>query len=721
MSFNRQSLLLTQKNELDSRISNSSNSNRSRNEERFFNRVNDINRDVFSEKVKAYIAEKQKTNNNDDSENQKNDEKYSDDENNKNYYFEKMRYMNYYESYNVSENDDNVVYLIISEVHFTFKCKQCDIIFSFNNKLHQYIKKCFIIKKIDIIFIKTRKLLNEIIILQNVLQKAFTIIDENTSQKTFFNNLKSFAKIYVIFTIKIIKTFFLYFIIEFTVNSVKNIDINYDFRDWEYIKVKITLSFYIKFDFECLNIDSDIILMNRDFFQTQTQFNIAIRKMTTFISIRELSINKHMFDEYIIVDMYLSEKNKDDNLIIIKIIRETHLIDDLKANMLIDNDCIDSKKIIVNSADDIAHIDSCDVIVAVNVKISRIIVQISVHARKTIVVSSQFEMTMSVHYIIILSDRDFLFESTNQLNLSLYAHLINVETHNIVIRNDENKVVQLSRNCRVDRMIEVNFLNVFLMKLKMHDLVIKSFKASSKYKSSWFKKIIVAFAVAVTVINVVIIAATSSMTLNTNLSASMSDYSKMTLSWNFSSKLIESWKSSTEKHFTIYMNVLEIVSNLWFITSITISIINVIVSNIIFDNVEKIILTNKVIIHRFNDEAVETFRNLINDYSDLFIDIDFVELSENNWMRILLKTNWEFRIFDKTKIYSLNAQDKTLVDVIFDQLHEIEKLSWTKNSTSFNYLVFCVWKIVNDEQKKRVIVDIRDLNIIIQSDVYSLS
>ena len=56
---------------------------------------------------------------------------------------------------------------------------------------------------------KARKLLIEIIILQNVLQKTFTIIDD--SQKIFIDVMKSFAEIYVIFIIKIIKAFFVFY------------------------------------------------------------------------------------------------------------------------------------------------------------------------------------------------------------------------------------------------------------------------------------------------------------------------------------------------------------------------------------------------------------------------------------------------------------------------------------------------------------------------------
>ena len=102
--------------------------------------------------------------------------------------------------------------------------------------------------------------------------------------------------------------------------------------------------------------------------------------MTTFISIRELDIVKHMSDEYAIINIYFFEKNKNDNSVIAKITREVYLINNLKINMLINNDCINLKKIIINKAKDTTYIDSCDVIIAADIRTSRIIVQISMQA-----------------------------------------------------------------------------------------------------------------------------------------------------------------------------------------------------------------------------------------------------------------------------------------------------------------------------------------------------
>ena len=91
-------------------------------------------------------------------------------------------------------------------------------------------------------------------------------------------------------------------------------------------------------------------------------------------------------------------------------------------------------------------------------------------------------------------------------------------------------------------------------------------------------------------------------------------------------------------------------------------------------------------------------------------------------MKISLKSDWETKIFEKVKVYSLKQKDRDLIDKTFDEFHKTGKFFWTIEFISFNYFLFCVWKInVNNERKDRVVVDIRDLNVIIQSNAYSLS
>ena len=136
----------------------------------------------------------------------------------------------------------------------------------------------------------------------------------------------------------------------------------------------------------------------------------------------------------------------------------------------------------------------------------------------------------------------------------------------------------------------------------------------------------------------------------------------------------------------------------------------------------KVMLSNEVNIHNLSEAVVRDFRSIVKVFLNLWKNIDFVEMNSVDWMRILLKSDWESRVIEKTKIYSLKSRNKQLVNNIFDELHRIDKLSWITKFTSFNYSFFCVWKTTsNDEKKNRVVVNIRDLNAITQFDVYSFS
>ena len=199
--------------------------------------------------------------------------------------------------------------------------------------------------------------------------------------------------------------------------------------------------------------------MNRKFQQSQTS-DLQIRKMITLISIREFEIFKHRTNEYVITSIYFSKKNKNENVVMTKITRKTHLVNDLKINILIDNDFINSKKIVIDVVKEVAHIKNCNVNINIEVKTVRSIVREKMHFRKTINISPQFEMIISIHHIAISANRNFFFES-DEFNFLLYAHIINAKIKDIIIQNDNNKIVHILRNCRLDHIMKFNYFNVF--------------------------------------------------------------------------------------------------------------------------------------------------------------------------------------------------------------------------------------------------------------------
>ena len=124
------------------------------------------------------------------------------------------------------------------------------------------------------------------------------------------------------------------------------------------------------------------------------------------ISIRNLNTTKYFSIDYIIVLIYFNNK-KNDKSIKIKIVKEIHLINELKINIFIDNDFIESKKIKINVINNFVYINNYEITIFLNVKTFRKIVHMLIYVRKTIIMSFCFEITIIVRYNIISKNRDF--------------------------------------------------------------------------------------------------------------------------------------------------------------------------------------------------------------------------------------------------------------------------------------------------------------------------
>ena len=95
----------------------------------------------------------------------------------------------------------------------------------------------------------------------------------------------------------------------------------------------------------------------------------------------------------------------------IKIVKKIHFVNELKINMLINNNFIELKKIKINVINNFVYINNCEITIFLNVKTSRKIIYISIHARKTIIISFCFEIIIAIHYNIISKNKKFLFKS----------------------------------------------------------------------------------------------------------------------------------------------------------------------------------------------------------------------------------------------------------------------------------------------------------------------
>ena len=92
----------------------------------------------------------------------------------------------------------------------------------------------------------------------------------------------------------------------------------------------------------CLDTSCGVTLVDRCWL-TQRLPNQKISKMAVPLKGREIGSAKHNSDEFVSVPLYFLGRDKSKQLVYVQIDRELHLVDSLRANMLIGNDIIDSK------------------------------------------------------------------------------------------------------------------------------------------------------------------------------------------------------------------------------------------------------------------------------------------------------------------------------------------------------------------------------------------
>lgn len=268
-----------------------------------------------------------------------------------------------------------------------------------------------------------------------------------------------------------------------SVNVKKNIDIVYEFKDYQYASTEVILIENEKLILICADIETKTTLANIEFFNSTVK-SVSIKTMITSPTVRELSTAKHSIDKYVIVSMYFSGKNKHDEIVRAKITRKIHFVNNLKANMLIENNVFESKKFNIFTFTSIVYIESCEVIISIFIKNRFISQSASVHSIKTRIISSRTKISISIHKIS-LSERDYFLELA-KANFSICFHIVDTTINAILIRNYNSKSIKVSRNFRLSKLIEVEHFNVLHVDSKFSDFVIRVLK--SKHKDLFFIK-----------------------------------------------------------------------------------------------------------------------------------------------------------------------------------------------------------------------------------------
>ena len=116
----------------------------------------------------------------------------------------------------------------------------------------------------------------------------------------------------------------------------------------------------------CIDTKIEIILSDTKFFVEK--FKAFVRIITIFITVQDLDAQKHNIDKYAIAFMYFADTDDKKRKVKTLITKKIYLIDNLKTNMLINNDILRFKFIDISIFTKSTNVDSCKVIVFIKLK-----------------------------------------------------------------------------------------------------------------------------------------------------------------------------------------------------------------------------------------------------------------------------------------------------------------------------------------------------------------
>lgn len=409
----------------------------------------------------------------------------------------------------------------------------------------------------------------------------------------------------------------------------------------------------------CADAGCTMTMADRTFVPAESQ----IKKMASKIPIRGLGSKIHHSDEFAVLTFYMEGVLPDGTRAFAKITREIHIVDDLKAGMLIGADILTPERMVIDFATQTITIGSCrNMAVPMDSRARSEPTKRIVKASSRVVLPPRSTQTVQVAFAGQLpSDRDLLFEPQCSLQLGqaggVYAHVVDSSFQTIQVRNDTDHHVTIPRRERLGTLGEYDQDGYFLIGAHHADLAATGWR---NWKTKFARNVVLA---------------ATAMTTTARKEIAMVDASHTDLR-----------KPSAGSAVTI-------------------------------DPLLENVMANGVTIYGRPD-AAQPLVDLIQAHQDLFIDQgQTVDIPEPEWMPIPLKPGATSK---PAKVYPVGHRDREVIDATFDKLHEQGKMRWSTQPTPFSYPVFVVWKDTPNGRKGRVVVDIRELNKITENDTYPL-
>ena len=459
----------------------------------------------------------------------------------------------------------------------------------------------------------------------------------------------------------------------------------YAFRGWKYASFKLRLAKEVMQEGAvaardsqeseaCADTGCSVTLGDKKYVLRMVP-GIEIRKMASPVPVKGLGNRIVMTDEYVVLTIFV------DGLVdgvarTACFSTEVHLVEDLKANMLIGNDTLVPQGISIDYDSKLIKFARCENLVAP----IDVVARSDPNAKRTIKAKNAImippRMTMEVPVVnngSIPNDRDFLFEPECQQDLGVnggvFAHLVDSSFSFVQVYNATDLPIRLPRKSRLGSMVEYSQDGAYLASHEDTYLAVGNTK-------SWKKNLakgITTLAVACAGMMANPVATPVQFAANPATPVAQSTSSMPLLPEPSSHLLDPALEHVMPSGLTIYGL----------------------------------------------PEAAEQIASVATEFPEIWTDRGTtVDIPEEEWMPIPLKEDAQPK---PSRVYPVSQKDKEVINEAFDKLHQQGKMAWSNQPTPFSYPVFVVWRNMPDGSRKgRVVVDIRGLNKITESDSYPL-
>ena len=154
------------------------------------------------------------------------------------------------------------------------------------------------------------------------------------------------------------------------------------------------------------------------------------------LKVRGIGASRHESNEFALTALYIPGLDREGSEVYACIKCELHLVEGLKANMLIGNDILCTEGFTINLASASAHILSCGVTIVIDARNHSQFLRRNVLADATTFIPPKSKALINFQQIPLPDLRNFLVQPFPQQQLTLYSHLLDHTSLKILVWNN---------------------------------------------------------------------------------------------------------------------------------------------------------------------------------------------------------------------------------------------------------------------------------------------